>query len=93
MTISFLIDPKSGVPYYRQIIDQVKSAMATEEIGPGDRLPTVRLGKILGDVEGLNTGFFTQQAYKHRGKNIIKTVSILNEMFQVGIRLVRKNTL
>ncbi len=36
------IDLKSGVPIYRQIIDQVKSAIATGSIGPGDRLPTVR---------------------------------------------------
>ena len=36
------LDLKSGVPIYRQIIDQVKSAIATGSIGPGDRLPTVR---------------------------------------------------
>ena len=36
------LDLKSGVPIYRQIIDQVKSAIATGAIGPGDRLPTVR---------------------------------------------------
>ena len=36
------IDLKSGVPIYRQIIDQVKSAIAMGAIGPGDRLPTVR---------------------------------------------------
>ncbi len=36
------IDLKSGVPIYRQIIDQVKSAIATGAISPGDRLPTVR---------------------------------------------------
>src|SRR5512147_155252 len=36
------IDLKSGVPIYRQIIDQVKSAIAMGTVGPGDRLPTVR---------------------------------------------------
>jgi GntR family transcriptional regulator len=36
------IDVKSGVPFYRQIIDQVKSAIATGVIASGDRLPTVR---------------------------------------------------
>lgn len=36
------IDGKSGVPYYRQIIDQVKTAIATGQVEPGDRLPTVR---------------------------------------------------
>jgi GntR family transcriptional regulator len=36
------IDPKSGVPFYRQIIEQVKFAIARRDLGPGDRLPTVR---------------------------------------------------
>ena len=42
MDIKFQLDLKSGVPFYRQIIDQVKSAIATGTIEPGDRLPTVR---------------------------------------------------
>ena len=42
MAIQIQIDVKSGVPFYRQIIDHVRAAMATESIGPGDRLPTVR---------------------------------------------------
>ncbi len=36
------LDLKSGVPFYRQIIDQVKSAIAMGRLEPGDRLPTVR---------------------------------------------------
>jgi GntR family transcriptional regulator len=42
MTISIQVDLKSGVPFYRQIIDQVRSAIATGTLTPGDRLPTVR---------------------------------------------------
>ena len=42
MAFTISVDLKSGVPLYRQIIDQVKSAIATGAIGPGDRLPTVR---------------------------------------------------
>lgn len=42
MAFTISIDLKSGVPIYRQIIDQVKSAIATGTLGPGDRLPTVR---------------------------------------------------
>ena len=42
MAISFQLDIKSGVPFYRQIIDQVKSAIATGKLEPGNRLPTVR---------------------------------------------------
>ena len=36
------IDTKSGVPFYRQIIEQIKFAVARGLLGPGDRLPTVR---------------------------------------------------
>ncbi len=40
--MQFSIDTKSGVPFYRQIIEQAKFAIARGDIGPGDRLPTVR---------------------------------------------------
>ncbi len=42
MAIELKLDLKSGVPFYRQIIDQIKSAIATGAVEPGDRLPTVR---------------------------------------------------
>ena len=42
MPFTLSVDLKSGVPLYRQIIDQVKSGIATGTLGPGDRLPTVR---------------------------------------------------
>ena len=40
--MSFQLDTKSGVPIYRQIIEQVKYTIARGELEPGDRLPTVR---------------------------------------------------
>jgi len=40
--VEISIDPKSGVPLYRQIIESVKFAIARGDLGPGDRLPTVR---------------------------------------------------
>ena len=36
------LDQSSGVPYYRQVIDQILYAIAAERLRPGDRLPTVR---------------------------------------------------
>lgn len=36
------IDARSGVPFYRQIIDQVLLGIAGGDLRPGDRLPTVR---------------------------------------------------
>jgi len=40
--VEISIDSKSGVPLYRQIIESVKFAIARGDLGPGDRLPTVR---------------------------------------------------
>jgi GntR family transcriptional regulator len=40
--MQFRLDLKSGVPVYRQIIDQVHSGRASGAIRPGDQLPTVR---------------------------------------------------
>ena len=39
---AFRLDPHSGVPVYRQLIDQVQVAVATRTLRPGDQLPTVR---------------------------------------------------
>jgi GntR family transcriptional regulator len=36
------LDPESGVPVYRQIIDQVTGGIATGTLAAGDQLPTVR---------------------------------------------------
>ena len=38
----FSLDPHSGVPAYRQIIDQVRGGIASESLKAGDQLPTVR---------------------------------------------------
>jgi GntR family transcriptional regulator len=40
--VTISIDPKSGVPLYRQIIESVKFAIARGHLAPGDKLPTVR---------------------------------------------------
>jgi GntR family transcriptional regulator len=38
----FTLDFQSGVPVYRQIIDQVQGGLATGSLAPGHQLPTVR---------------------------------------------------
>jgi GntR family transcriptional regulator len=40
--MQFHLNLKSGVPVYRQIIDQVHAARASGTVAPGDQLPTVR---------------------------------------------------
>jgi GntR family transcriptional regulator len=42
LPFSFRLDMRSGVPLYRQLIDQVQAAIATEALLPGEQLPTVR---------------------------------------------------
>ncbi len=38
----FALDLHSGVPVYRQLIDQVRAGMASGVLSAGDQLPTVR---------------------------------------------------
>jgi len=38
----FRLDLQSGVPVYRQIIDQVRGGVASGSLAVGDQLPTVR---------------------------------------------------
>ena len=40
--LRFLLDPRSGVPFYKQIILQIELAIADGRLSTGDQLPTVR---------------------------------------------------
>ncbi len=40
--IAFKLDSKSGVPIYRQIMDQIRHGIASGRLRPGEQLPTVR---------------------------------------------------
>lgn len=42
LPFAFRLDLKTGIPVYRQLIDQALAAIASAVLGPGDRLPTVR---------------------------------------------------
>ena len=58
--IEFQLDHRSGVPYYRQIIDQIRHGIATGGWQPGEQLPTVR-GLAVQLKVNLNT---VSKAYK-----------------------------
>ena len=38
----FVVHPSSGVPIYRQLIDQVEALVAGGQLQPGDTVPSVR---------------------------------------------------
>lgn len=40
--IDFKLDLKSGVPFHRQILDQIRYGIASGRLLPGEQLPTVR---------------------------------------------------
>ena len=47
---TFRLDGRSGVPVYRQLIDQVQGAIAAGVLRPGDQLPTVRPWRARADA-------------------------------------------
>ena len=52
----FFVNPQSGVPVYRQIMDQVKEVVRAGGLKPGDKLPSLReLAQRLG-VNPLTVG-------------------------------------
>jgi len=68
--IQFKLDPKTGSPFYRQIIDQIKFGMATGNLKTGEQLPTVRALAVELKVN-LNT---VAKAYKELEiQNILET--------------------
>lgn len=42
MPAIFTVDPRSGVPIYLQLIEQVKRSVALGVLAPGEQLPTVK---------------------------------------------------
>ena len=69
--IDFKLDPKSGVPFYRQIIDQIRYCIAAGHLKVGEQLPTVRALAVQLKVN-LNT---VTKAYKELEiQNILETM-------------------
>jgi GntR family transcriptional regulator len=68
--IDFKLDPKSGVPFYRQVIDQIRYGIAAGHLKVGEQLPTVR--SLAVDLKiNLNT---VTKAYKELGiQDILET--------------------
>ena len=68
--VQFVLDPKAGVPFYRQIIDQIKFGIASGSLTAGEQLPTVRALAVELKVN-LNT---VTKAYKELEiRNILET--------------------
>jgi GntR family transcriptional regulator len=68
--IRFILDPRTGSPFYRQIIDQIKFGIASGKLTVGEQLPTVR--SLAVDLKvNLNT---VAKAYKELEiQNILET--------------------
>ena len=56
----FKLDPRSGIPFYRQILDQIRYGIAIGNLKVGEQLPTVRALAVALKVN-LNT---VSKAYK-----------------------------
>lgn len=68
--IKFLLDYSSGIPIYRQIIDQIRFGIASGQLKLGEQLPTVRALAVELKVN-LNT---VSKAYKELEiRNILET--------------------
>ena len=68
--IDFRLDPKTGIPFYRQVIDQIKFGIAAGKLKVGEQLPTVRSLAVELKVN-LNT---VAKAYKELEiQNILET--------------------
>jgi GntR family transcriptional regulator len=58
--VNFVLDPRSGVPFYKQIIDQIRFGISSGRLWVGEQLPTVRALAVQIKVN-LNT---VSKAYK-----------------------------
>jgi GntR family transcriptional regulator len=68
--IDFKLDPKSGIPFYRQIIDQIRFGITRGDLKVGEQLPTVRALAVQLQVN-LNT---VSKAYRELEiQNVLET--------------------
>jgi GntR family transcriptional regulator len=68
--INFNLDPRSGVPFYKQIIDQIRFGISSGRLQVGEQLPTVRSLAVQLKVN-LNT---ISKAYKELEiQNVLET--------------------
>jgi len=68
--IDFILDPKAGIPFYRQIIDQIKYGIVSGRLKIGEQLPTVRALAVELKIN-LNT---VSKAYKELEiQNVLET--------------------
>ena len=64
--IEFRIDPRSGVPPYRQLVHQVRQALHLGVLRVGDQLPTVK--DVVGQVAiNPNTVLKAYRELEHEG--------------------------
>ena len=68
--IEFKLDPRSGVPFYRQIIDQIRYNIVAGNLKVGDRLPTVR--SLAVDLE-INPNTISKAYKELEIQNILET--------------------
>ena len=48
----FVLNPNSGIPLYRQILEQVRRQVASGQLKPGDEMPSVRDVALAHNVGG-----------------------------------------
>lgn len=85
--IKFQLDYSSGVPVYRQIIDQIRFGIASGQLKLGEQLPTVRALAVELKVN-LNT---VSKAYKELEiKNILETQQGTGTFISTTEQMVRE---
>jgi len=92
--VNFVLDYSSGVPIYRQIIDQIRFGIASGQLKLGEQLPTVRALAVELKVN-LNT---VSKAYRELEiKNILETQqgsgTFVNETKQLVLDKEREDKL
>jgi GntR family transcriptional regulator len=102
--INFSLDSASGVPVYRQIIQQIEYAILSGRMRPGDRLPTIRslavelkanpntIAKAYGELEirGILTTQVGSGTYISDKKPVVEEDSLTRKIREVLARFVQE---
>lgn len=83
-SLQFQVSPTSGIPIYRQIMDQVRAMIAGGRVSAGDVLPSVRqmaadLGVNMMTISKAYAKLEAEQVLERsRGKGMVVAASLMN---------------
>jgi GntR family transcriptional regulator len=82
------VDPKSSIPIYYQIFDQIKHQIAVEELKVGEKIPTIR--ELAVELE-INPNTVAKSYYELQREGILDTIQGVGTYVKNNKQILKPN--